>query len=274
MLGDPVATTELKVTSGSVQIYLPINAHIYTLSHDLMDKSRDSKPIPSVLLILNSIRVDVTMAMYSGNATLLHPQQLLAKGVIEHINVTGHNWSGSCQTGLTAIANTDIQLDELVFNIHINRDGTIENASQYYQLELVQISLNINFYNFCLLFAVGSSWLLSLMCPSYSLPLPSNDDTVIMAQLSTISIQVYQLFTEATFSSYLGEAIVQFVSSLTLPLLYSPAPVGCYVNVESLAEASHVISHMTGDDRVFELFVAIPKSEGMLNELVIEEQLI
>ena len=264
VLGDPVAKTILNISSDTVLIHLPIKRHLPPSSHDFMDKSRDTKPLPAVTLVVGGVGAEITMAMYSGNATPTHPQQLLMECNIEEMRVC----TGTMTNEGTGDEDQSILIPQLRLTVHNKTDGSLGN-SFYYQFNVPEGKCDVTFNNLCIFFTVTSSWLLSSLSP----PHPNTNDGTggdyrLMLLLRGATGEYSETLTEGTLlTASLGETLVHFVtSSETVPLVQSPAPVDSCL--ESLADnAGHVTGHVTTgrvvppvvDERVFEVRLVWPK---------------
>ena len=259
MLGDPVAKTMLSIASDTTLIHLPLKCHI---------SSHDSKPtIPTTSLVINRISAEVTMAMYSGNATPTDPQTLHIDCNIEELIFSSVECSNDSISHVTGILVTDqsVLCPQLSLSVHNKTDGSLQ--SSYYHFEAPEVRTDVTFRNLCLLFTIAASWLSSTSSlPPPPLPAASERDATdrLILLLRGITGEYSKSISEGTLvSCCLGEVLVHFISSLssTVPIIQSPAPIGSCI--KSLADntvhdiGSNVSSSV--DERVFEVCLVWPR---------------
>lgn len=250
VIGDPRAVTNLYITSDPVQICLTTYTHLFDLSHDLTK----SESLSSLLVTFEKASVDIAMAMYGGNATLQHPQQLLIEGLIDALAVTGYNWFVSRQTNISKLDRDSFCASTVKLYIHNQSNGTSE-VSEYYQLLIPKVDANVDMNQVHLLVGVGLSWFTKTNITSSNI---SSLDHNVELKLTNISVEYSVSSSEQTFSAFLGQAIafLSSSSSPTLSFLQSPSPVQYYTKVEYLSKGDRVTDcHMTSNERAFEVCV-------------------
>lgn len=250
----------LSITSDTTLVHLPLKSHI---------SSCDSKPTTS--LIINRIGAEVTMAMYSGNATPTDPQTLHMDCTIEEVTFSSVECSNDSISHITGLLVTDqsILCPQLLLSVHSKTDGSLQ--SSYYHLEAPEVKTDLTFRNLCLFFIIAASWLSSASSLHPPLPAPSERDATdrLILSLRDVTGEYSKSISEGTLvSCCLGEVLVHFISSSvssTVPVIQSPAPIrSC---IKSLADntlhniGSNVSSSL--DERAFEVCLVWPR-EGMI----------
>ena len=252
VIGDPQAKTNFSITSGSVHVSCSTNTHIFNQSHDLIK----SDSLPSVLVTFEGANVDITMAMYSGNATPQHPQTLLIEGTVEKLRIVECSWNINDQVNALLKDNGKISsnANTLKFNIHNHNKDTID-GSQCYQLIVPELNITVDMSQLYFIASVFISWFIKTDISFPPISVLSNDTVDI--SLTNITIKYSLVNDERTFSASLGKAFASISSScVAVSFFESPAPVQTYTTLDQLPTVS------TSNERAFEIYT-VSYTKGM-----------
>ena len=286
MIGDPKAETVFKINLAGVRAVVTSNTHYLTSSPSDHKKSKTpnkqslsahshSPPplLPALSITLARSTVNITSAMYSGNASTDSPQRRQIRAnfcqveVADLDNFTSFTLNGSLPTQLNKVVS--VPKFEVYQHSKLTGEATQENTS-YVQLDLEELSCALSSEQTAKLLYVYASWSntakFSDSVPKFDLPsFPDNLGHLhVSVKEGTLTKSVATEFT--LLSAVLSSCSVVLLRDSTtgrlchaLPVLCGPVATEQWNTTEVYSRAGlRPQSSSAGRERLVEFFTATP----------------
>ena len=274
VIGDPLSQTNLHILSNNITVLFPANHHIVAVtdSRHILSGKRDITKTPildSVILSIDSLKVNIDMPMYSGNDTPIIHQEFRLNVECCRLKVFSHAWSitgltgltgsiagpntgssntGSSNTGLT-VPNTGLtgssnihltgpstgfSVPNLAFDFRKKAKGTNDSNESHCHSQITQGVLTLDYNELLAYCKICSSWLGdNTTLPFHSTLDPLSSKQLLSLQLYSCSFELDCQPIETKYTASLQDIRVSFTSpqGIMLPVIYC------------LRDASQLVQH-------------------------------